>query len=244
MASNNVTKIEIQGFRDKTLRTTKVGSFVVPINPDQLSQKFEVKSDDKQGSGNQGTKTNFGVTMPEELKLDFYLDNTNTITGNVHQGTPVPDQVKNLLRTVYYMDGQAHRPLYLKIGFGKNDIFGDNKPTFDCTLKSLDISYVLFKPDGEPLRAKVSAVFKAHVEDQKRVREEDKNSPDLTHVRTAVPGDQLWLMAHRIYGSPDYLLQVAQANNRNTLRRLTPSEKLTFPPFSRTEDTNSNETTS
>lgn len=215
-----------------------MGSFVVPINPEQLAQKFEVKSDDKQGSGNQGSKGDFGVTLPEELKLDFYLDNTNTIDGNVHQGTPVTEQVKNLLRTVYYVDGKAHRPLFLKIGFGKNNIFGDNKPTFDCTLKSLDINYVLFKPDGEPLRAKVSASFKAHVEDEKRVREEDKSSPDLTHVRTVLPGDQLWLMAHRIYGAPDYLLQVAQANNLNTLRQIKPSEELTFPPFDPAEGTN------
>jgi nucleoid-associated protein YgaU len=235
MPDPNVTKIVIKAYRDKNVQNSFVREFVVPINPEQLSQKFEVKSNQQQSSGNQGTSNNFGVTLPEELKLDFYLDNTNTIEGNVHQGTPVPQQVRDLLATVYYVDGQSHKPLFLKIGLGQNNIFGDNKPTFDCSLKSLDINYVLFTAQGEPLRAKVSASFGAHVEDRQRVREEDRSSPTRTHVRTTRPNDRLWLMTNEIYGDPRYVMQVARENDLDTFRQIKPGSQVFLPPFDRTE---------
>ena len=152
---SNVQKIVIQSFKDKKFADCKgCPSFTVPINPEQFSQKFEVKSDVSQGSGSQGTSGKYGNTLPEELKLDFFLDNTNTVVGNVYQGMPIPDQVAELLDTVYRMDGETHQPNFLKIGWNSKEIFGANSATFECKLKSLDINYVLFNSEGEPLRAR------------------------------------------------------------------------------------------
>jgi hypothetical protein len=232
----NVQKVVIQAFKDKKF-TDYAGmpSFTVPINPEQFNQKFEVKSDQTQGSGNQGTAGKYGVTLPEELKLDFFLDHTNTVAGNVYQNMKVPEQVHKLLETVYNMHGPTHQPNFLKIGWNSNPIFGSNKTTFECKLKSLDINYVLFNAEGEPLRAKVSAVFVAFVEDQKRVQQQDTQSPDLTHVRTATPADSLWMMTHKIYGDPKYVLQIARENKLDTFRRINAGDEYHFPPFDKAE---------
>ena len=234
--NKNVSKIVIQAYKNKDLseKAPQI-SFTIPINPETLSQKFELKINNDQASGGQGTSGRFGAIPPEELKLDFYLDNTNTIAGNTLQGTPVTDQVAKLLETVHKMDGDTHKPYFLKIAWSKSELFGVKKTTFDCHLKSLDIQYVLFNPQGEPLRAKVSASFVEHLSDQKRTKEEGKKSPDLTHVQTVSPVDRLWHMAHKIYGQPIPLLQVAKANNLTTFRHIEPGTEIVLPPYEKTE---------
>ncbi len=232
----NVSKIVIQAYRDKKLTDKEPEmSFTVPINPETLSQKFELKLDTSQPHGSQKTSVKYTATPPDELRLEFYLDNTNTIAGNTMQGKPVPDQVRLLLETVHKMDGKSHKPYYLKIAWSAKELFGVKKTTFDCQLKTLDIQYVLFNPEGEPLRAKVSATFVEHVDDSKAAKEEGKSSPDLTHIFTAAPAEKLWLTAHKIYGEPIPLLQVTRANNFTTFRRIEPGIEIVLPPYDRTE---------
>lgn len=234
-AGKNVSKIVIQAYRDERMTAKKTGStsFTIPINPETFSQKFEISAKVNQASGGQGASVNFTATPPEELRLEFHLDNTNTVAGNVLQGTTVPKQVELLLDTIYKMDGDTHRPSFLKIAWSKQEIFGVQKPTFDCILKTLDIQYVLFNPEGEPLRAKVSASFTEFIADDVRIGKEGKKSPDLTHVRTIAPSEKLWLMAHNMYGQPIPLLQVAQANNLTTFRQIEFGTEIVLPPYER-----------
>ena len=233
---SNVQKIVIQAYTDNRFnKELKDLSFTVPINPEQLGQKFEIKHDQSTAAGNQGTSGKYSFTLPEELKLDFVLDNTNTITGNVHQGRPVADQVNELLKVVYVVHGPTHQPNFLKIGWNENPIFGIHRATFECRLKSLEINYVLFNREGVPLRAKVSSVFTAYIEDEKRVKQEDNQSPDLTHSITAAPSDRLWLMTQEIYNDPKYVTQVAQFNALDTFRDIEFGKPYKFPPFDKEE---------
>lgn len=236
MEHPNVKKILIQAYKDKTFNS-KIDEllFTVPINPEQFSQKFEVKQDEKQGSGNQGTSGKYTATAPEELRLEFFLDGTKTVAGNAYANEPVHKQVELLLKTVYLMNGDTHQPNFLKIGWNESPVFGEHKTTFDCRLKSLDINYVLFNINGEPLRAKVAASFSAYVEDKKRAKQEDKKSPDLSQIRAAMPFDSLWLMTHRIYDDPRFVVQIARANNLDTFRRIVPGREYVFPPIDKTE---------
>lgn len=222
--NSNVTKIVIRPFLNQKQDRRAGDDFVIPVNPESYSQSYKVELKEKPTGGNQGSAPEYKFTSPEELKLDFTLDNTGTIEGNVYNGTAVPRQVEKLLGVVYKMQGEAHRPSILKIQWGA--FF-----TFDCVLSSLDITYVLFKPDGEPLRARVSASFKQYVEPQIRAREEDKKSPDLTRVIRIADGDMLPYLSYKSYGDPKYYPQVAYANNLMSIRRLRTGDELVFLPL-------------
>jgi nucleoid-associated protein YgaU len=115
-----------------------------------------------------------------------------------------------------------------------NFSFG-TKNGFDCILKDLQINYTLFAPDGKPLRAKISATFVNYIEQARRVREEGKKSPDVTHLRKVKAGNTLPLMAYDIYGDPSYYLQVAKVNGLVNIRRLATNTDLRFPPIQETE---------
>jgi len=230
MSEGKLTKLEFKAFTDKKLQSpASPATFVVPVNPESFSRNLKIKHEDQAPQGSQNTDPKYTATEPEEIKLDFYLDGTNTIEGYEasQQRKSVPQQLEDFLRTVYYMNGATHRPHYLKVIWGKHF-------TFDCVLTGLDINYTLFDSAGVPLRAKLSASLKGFVEQEKRTRKEDKQSPDLTHLRTLEAGDSLPLTAYRLYGSKDLYMQAARANGLTTFRGLAAGQELVFPPIDKT----------
>ena len=226
----NVTKLVIVPFTDKNFQTPneKIKPFPLPVNPETYAQNYKIEHDKRVGHGNQGTAPNFKYTAPEELKLEFTFDGTNAIEGyhnpdklNVH------DQLEEFKKTVYQIEGDIHRPNFIKIFWG--DL------VFPCVLTGLDINYTLFTPEGMPLRAKVSANFVCYAAQEKRVAKERKKSPDLTHEREVKADDRLDLMTYKIYNDTRYILQIAKANRLSSLRRLPVGNKLYFPPLDKTE---------
>ena len=79
-------------------------------------------------------------------------------------------------QTVTGYNGDIHRPNYLKVVWGTLQVKR-------CVLKSATIVYKMFKPDGVPLRAVITATFTDNSDDQTRVAITQDQSADLTHVR-------------------------------------------------------------
>ena len=215
-------KLKIIAHNDPEMQT-QVGEFILPVNPEQYAQKFQVKYDGKVAPGATGVASPFKSSAPEELRLDFTFDGTDTIYGYVHKGKTVTVQIQEFKDVVYVLDGEIHQPRFLKV-------FGTNI-NFPCILSDLQITYTLFKPDGTPLRAKISATFMNFKEVHRRVSEENKNSPDLTHIRPVNDGDKLALMAFRIYKDTKYYLEVAKVNGLTNFRQLRTGQDVIFPPI-------------
>ncbi|MEM8900179.1 MAG: LysM peptidoglycan-binding domain-containing protein [Bacteroidota bacterium] len=217
-------KMAILAYQDKSLRGA-FERFIIPINPEQFSRNLKIKQDDTQAPGTQGNNPRQDKTPPEEIKLDFLFDGTNTIENypDEYKDQDVATQINNFVRIVYKVDGEIHQPKFLKVIWG----------TFymECRLTSLQINYTLFNPDGSPLRAKLSANFKEYKEPIKRVKEEDKNSPDLTKEKTFQEGETLPLIAYREYGDSSLYLQLARENNLTSFRNLTGKRTIQLPPI-------------
>ncbi len=231
MNQGELVKILIKAFKNKRL-TVPIDDenhreFEVPINPESYSQNYKVEYDAKKGQGNQGTNPKFKSSAPLEFKFEFIFDGTNTIEGYTMYDLTVRQQIDKFLETVYNLNGEIHQPNFLKIVWG-----GDF--TFDCILTNLDINYVLFKPSGEPLRAKVNATFLNYIEAERRAREEDKKSPDLTHIRKVDLLDSLPYTSYKVYGDANLYMQIAKANELTSFRNLPAGGQLIFPPLDKT----------
>ena len=202
----------------------------LPVNPESFSQNFKVELNEQQGQGNQGTNPDYKGTAPEELKLDFIFDGTNTIEGYEYNSgdLSVKAQLDVFMKAVYDMDGEIHRPHFLIVQWGKF--------MFACILSNLDLNYTLFKPNGDPLRIKASATFLKYVAQKERVAKEKKKSPDLTHVKLVKAGDRLDLMTSKIYKDSKYVTQIARANSLTTFRKIRPGIELIFPPLDKTAE--------
>lgn len=217
--NGELKKMMIEAYKESDYSGSPAETFTVMFNPNTYTQKYEVEYQERQGQGDTGSPQVFGSIKPQEYTFEFLFDGTGTAAEKVE----VQDVVEEFLTVTGKHDGEIHRPLYLKLVWGAL--------ISKCVLKSADITYTLFKPDGYPLRAKVKATFAENVEDALRVAEERKNSPDLTHTRVVKQSDHLSLMADRIYKNPSHYLQLAKFNNLNNFRRLKVGQELRFPPL-------------
>ncbi|MDT7828246.1 hypothetical protein RQM65_06185 [Pricia sp. S334] len=229
--SGQLIKVLIHAFDDEGFqRRSKLDKnpISLPVNPESFSQNFKVELNQQQGQGNQGTNPDYMGTKPEELKLDFTFDGTQTIEGYAYNSDDpsVKAQLDIFMKTVYDMNGEIHRPHFLSVQWGDF--------TFPCILSNLDLNYSLFKANGDPLRIKASATFLNYIAQQERVARERKKSPDLTHVRLVKAGDRLDHMVHTIYDDPKYVTQVARANGLTTFREIEPGVEMVFPPLDKT----------
>lgn len=197
----------------------KVGEFSVMFNPTSYGQKYDVEYEDASGKGSSGSSQKFSRIKPKEYTFDFIIDGT----GVSAEQKEVDQVIKDFLKVTTEILSDTHRPPYLKVSWGSL--------ISDCILKSANITYTLFKPDGYPLRAKINATFSENIDDKKRTAQEGKNSPDLTHLRQVQEGDTLPLMSYRIYGDPSYYLKVARFNNLKNFRDLEIGRSIYFPPL-------------
>jgi Contractile injection system tube protein len=196
-----------------------VSRFEAYVNPNEITLSYEMEYDSAQGAGTTNSRMNFKKVKPGELALTFFLDGT----GASGRPADVQEQVEQF-QTVTGYNGDIHRPNYLKVMWGTLQVKR-------CVLKSASIAYKLFKPDGVPLRAVVTASFTDNSDDTTRVAMAQDNSPDLTHRRVFKACDTLPLLCNEIYGDPRLFLQVARANCMDDFRNIAPGTVVFFPPL-------------
>jgi hypothetical protein len=200
-------------------------SFEALINPESYTLEYKVKTAEGQGQGTSGVQQKFAYTMPDELTFEFLFDNTGIIDSKPNK-EGVYDNVNHFRQILTQYQGSTHEPYHLKLVWGNL--------LFKGRAVEVSVTYKLFNSDGQPIRAIVKAKFKGSIEEKKRVAQEYKRSPDLTHVRKVKIGDTLPLMCYQIYGDPKYYLQVAQANALVNFRNLVPGTDVIFPPLAKT----------
>jgi len=218
MSSGNLTKMTIEAYKETDLSGTPADTFEVMFNPDSYGQKYEFEYSDAQGQGDTAAEQKYSGTKPQEFSFDFVFDGTGTAVDKVD----VKETVDRFVSVCGEQQGEIHRPYTLKLSWGTLLI--------GCVLKSADVTYTLFDPEGTPLRAKVKALFAETKEAQLRVAEEGKQSPDLTHIRTVNQGEHLSLLSDRMYGDPVYYLQIAAVNGLTNFRSLAVGGQLIYPP--------------
>lgn len=227
-----LAKLEIKSFSDNLFTPNdEKKDFIVPINPEGFTKNFKIEHDTTRGHGNSQTNPKFKSPVPEELKIDFILDGTNTMEG-YHESLKnlkVTEQLAKLLECVYDYDGKIHRPRFLQVMYG-------SELNFPSVLSTLDINHTLFDQEGSPLRVKISATFLKYVAPEKRAKEERNQSPDLTHERVFRQDDRLDLLSFEFYGTPAYILQLGKVNNLTTIRNIPAGTSMIYPPLAKTDN--------
>lgn len=211
-------KLLIRAYEAPDYSGQPVGEFEAFVNPNEITLSYEMEYDSAQGAGTTNSRMEFKKVKPGDMSLTFFIDGTGA------SGTRVDVQERiEKFQTVTGYNGNIHRPNYLKVVWGTLQVKR-------CVLKGASIAYKLFRPDGVPLRAVITANFTDNSDDQTRVAMAQDQSPDLTHIRLVRAGDSLPALCYQIYGDPGYYLEVARANGIDHFRRLVPGTRIVFPP--------------
>lgn len=218
-AGGQLEKLLIKAYAQADRQEPAIASFAAYVNPAEITLAYEFEWDAAQASGTTGSRMNFKKQKPGDLSLAFFIDGTG---ANGHK-VDVQEQVA-LFQSVTGYNGDLHQPNHLKLVWGTLAVRR-------CVLKSASIAYKLFKPDGVPLRAVITAVFADASDDLTRVAIAQDQSPDLTHLRTVRAGDTLPGLCQQVYGDPALYPLLARANDLPDLRPPAPGTRLRFPPL-------------
>lgn len=236
---STVTKLKITGYEDDKFGKKSGSPISLQINPDSISKTFSVSysndssdgkscSSEKDAQGGIRTAGYLG-SNPGSLTIEAVLDGTGLVEG-IGYGE-LPGYVDKLLKLVYDCNGEAHRPLYLKLEWGSVFRGSTKTPSFKGQLSSCTVNYTLFSHDGIPLRAKLTLSLVEALSEDDANKLMGKKSPDMSHVITVRQGDKLPTLCEQIYGSGKYYLQVARINRLSNLFSLSPGQQLYFPPL-------------
>lgn len=222
MSDGLLDKLKIIPFKDSESVQTGLPAgppFIAQFNPESFSvQNDIVLSDEQVAQGANGGEAGFVAVSPREYSFEFLLDGT----GAAGPSIDVFLQLKNFQVTTGFF-GDSHRSRFLVLHWG----------TFiaTCVLKSYTVNYKLFRPNGTPLRAVISATFSEHIANDLQQLISNLMSPDVTHIHEVIDGEQLANISHQVYNSPDYYLQVAEHNQLDNVRCVRAGQSLSLPPL-------------
>ncbi len=216
----SLEKLKIEAYDNVELSGDPIDTFTTLLNPENFSINYEVEYKEEDGEGSSLPNLSYQKTKLSDLEVKFLLDSTGIINSS---NEDVTTQVNKFKKLVYTYNGDKHRPNFVKIVWGAL--------LFKGVLTKMKVDFKLFKPNGDPLRAEITASFKNTRPVDFVVRKENKSSPDLTHIRTVKAGDTLPLMCYRIYGQSKYFLEVAKVNKLLNFRKLVAGQEIFFPPI-------------
>ena len=148
-------------------------------------------------------------TLAMELYFDTFEERTD-----VRDHT---DRVYDLLAIV----PDTHVPPICLVSWGSFQ--------FQCVLERVSGQFLLFLPEGKPVRARLSVTFKEFIPVDVLVSEKPTRSADHRKTRTVQEGDSLSLIAWQEYGDPELWRPIARANRISDPRQLTPGQVLAVP---------------
>jgi len=205
------------------IKVDKSKSFEFMLNPSEYDHSYGIEYNKNKAIGQSGSDTKFSGIKPEKIKFSTLIDGTGAVAGPDVNSSDVKTQIKSLRDIVYKYDGDEHEPNHVRVLWGSQIFFG--------RLESMSVENTLFKPSGEPLRAKIKMAFSGFMSKEEEALRANRSSPDLSHLVEVKAGDTLPLLCYRIYKDSSYYPEVAKINNITNFRDIKPGSKLHFPPL-------------
>lgn len=219
MASLELMKIT--GYTDEDFQNKFSGSpYSFMINPDTIKIQKSIEYNEQQAPATSSASQKYKSTPSDKLTFEIVIDCTGVVDS---KRTDMAKEITALETIIYTYNGKIHRPNFVKVQWGQNI-------TFNGVLESIDISYTLFKPDGSPLRAKISLSFSQYISPKTVTMQDAPQSPDLTHIVTVSEGMSLPQLCLQTWNDDSLYIQVAEFNGLNKFRNLSGVSKLIFPP--------------
>ena len=217
-------KMSIVSYSDEKF-ASKTGSYDLLINPDTYTHTYSIHYEDATALGMPAALMKFDRMGEETVAFKIMFDGTGVVPGTPVGGSSpsIKKTIDDFRNLVFKYQGQLHEPNYLQLTWGTL--------AFRCRLKTLNLKYLLFTPEGEPVRAEADVLFSGHTAPAEAAKAANPNSADMSHLVTVRAGDTLPLLCYRIYGTSVPYPQVARINGLNGFRRIEPGTELLFPPI-------------
>lgn len=170
-------------------------------------------------TGNDLPKAEWGGGMPQRVQLSLLLD--ASLAGPDQSVMGQADTLFKMMEKGGGLAGEGEAPPNVTFRWGRVSLF-------KCVPMSLTVQYVVFRPNGEPIRAIVDLEI---AQSAQAVKGQNPTTRAITGLRMhrVKDGDSLAAIAHRAYGDPTRWRAIAEANGIEDPFRLRRGSELTIP---------------
>jgi contractile injection system tube protein/LysM domain-containing protein len=150
----------------------------------------------------------------ERLSAELLVDTSDTLED-------VRVRYVNKLRGLMRLNKELHAPPIVRLAWGGE--------VFKGVVESLNVTYVLFTPQGVPIRARLSLALKEYRPVEIQVKDSPTASPDFEKSYVVRRGDTLSGIAAAVYRDARIWRAIARENGILDPRALNPGRVLTLP---------------
>jgi nucleoid-associated protein YgaU len=152
----------------------------------------------------------------DTLTMELFFDTfTNKGGADVRIDT-------NRIARLLEIDPELHAPPPVRFVWGPL--------SFKAIIERLSQRFTMFRDDGVPVRATLNVTFKEYKTIAEQLSEKPNQSSDWTKRRVIAEGDRLDLIAAVEYGDAGEWRRIADANDLDNPRLLTPGQEIRLPP--------------
>jgi nucleoid-associated protein YgaU len=198
----------------------------VQFNPEEYSVNRDNSFAQAAVPGLSAPLLQFAHGSMQTLELELLLD-----TYEAHRGPPANaagEDVRPLVRKVTGLmdiDPTTHAPPVLLFTWGSF--------SFTCVLSRASQRFIMFRPDGIPVRARVQVTFNEFKNAELEAKEIKRETADYSRWHEVGQGETLSSLAGRLFGNPALWRAIALRNGLDDPFALATGRRLMIPqlPF-------------
>jgi nucleoid-associated protein YgaU len=160
----------------------------------------------------------------QTLEMELFLDSYEAHKSGNRTLNKAGDDVRKLARLVtdlMNIDRTTHAPPVL--------LFTWASLSFTCVLTRATQKFIMFQPDGTPVRARLTVTFSQYSNADLEAKEVKRETADYTKVHVVAQGDTLATIAYACYGNARLWRPIALRNRIDDPRHLEIGVPLAVP---------------
>jgi hypothetical protein len=160
------------------------------------------------------------------LEMELFLDTYEAHREGSKVLNEAGDDVRNVLRRILQLmeiDPTTHAPPVL--------LFTWASLSFTCVLARASQRFVMFLPDGTPVRARVQVTFNEFRNAELEAKEIKRETADFSKFHVVGEGETLSSIAFSAYRDPQLWRPIAIANGIDEPRAIAAGMRLSVPPL-------------
>jgi nucleoid-associated protein YgaU len=193
----------------------------VLFNPEEYTINREVNWAQAAIPGLSAPLLQFVNGAMQTLEMELLVDSREDHTG-VSAGSDVRDQTDKVMHLMD-VDPTRHAPPPVMFAWGSL--------TFTCVLARATQRFIMFRPDGVPIRARLQVTFNEFRDIELEAKEIKRETADYSKRHTVGQDETLSGIAAAAYGNPAMWRPIALRNRIDDPRELELGAQLAIPPL-------------
>jgi hypothetical protein len=213
---------------EKALVTNTVSGVAIPVqfNPEDYTLNREINYAQTAIPGLSAPLLQFVNGNLQTLEMELFVDSHEAHRVGSRVVNEAQSDVRLLTRQVtdlMNIEPSTHAPAVLLFTWGSL--------AFTCVLARVSQKFVMFRPDGVPVRARLTASFSEYRNVDLEAKEVKRETSNHAKRHVVSQGETLSSIAARAYGDARLWRVIAIANGLQHARRLPAGLRLRLPPL-------------